>query len=104
MGRVGVIRYSGDSSRQEGELEVGQESLAGAVLSNISQVQRIVEAVLIVIQYCLDIYHVGLVFNRNKISHMIPDLFLLVKWWLSFGVMNQLLARCLEKPRLRGVK
>ena len=49
MGRVGVIRYSGDSSRQEGELEVGQETLAGAVPSNISHVQWIVEAVLIVI-------------------------------------------------------
>ena len=78
-GEEGVIRYSGDSSRQEGELEVGQESLAGAVPSNISQVQWIVEAVLIVIQYCLDIYHVGLVFNRNKISHMIRDLSLLVR-------------------------
>ena len=78
-GEEGVIRYSGDSSRQEGELEVGQETLAGAVPSNISHVQWIVEAVLIVIQYCLDIYHVGLVFNRNKISHMIPDLFLLVR-------------------------
>ena len=58
---------------------MGQESLADAVPGNISQVQWIVEAVLIVIQYCLDIYHVGLVFNRNKISHMIPDLFLLVR-------------------------
>ena len=69
-----LIRYSGDSSRQEGELEAGQKTLAGAVPSNISHVQWMIEAVLIVIQYCLDIYHVGLVFNRNKISHMIPDL------------------------------
>ena len=78
-GEEGVIRYSGDSSRQEGELEVGQESLAGAVPGNISHVQWIVEAVLIVIQYCLDIYHVCLVFIWNKIPHMIPDLFLLVR-------------------------
>ena len=48
-GQGGVIRYSGDSSRQEEELEVGQETLAGAVPSNISHVQWIVEAVLIVI-------------------------------------------------------
>ena len=48
MGRVGVIRYSGDSSRQEEELEVGQETLAGADPSNISHVQWIVEAVLLV--------------------------------------------------------
>ena len=76
---MGVIRYSGDSSRQEGELEAGQETLADAVPSNISHVQWIVEAVLIVTQYCLDIYHVGFVFYRNKISHLIPDLFLLVR-------------------------
>ena len=78
-GEEGVIRYSSDSSGQEGELEVGQESLADAVPSNISQVQWMVEAVLIVTQYCLDIYHVGFVFYWNKISHLIPDLFLLVK-------------------------
>ena len=53
--------------------------MAGAVLRNISHVQWIGEAVLVVIQYCLDIYHVGLVFIRNKISYMIPDLFLLVR-------------------------
>ena len=45
---MGVIRYSGDSSKQEEEQEVGQETLAGAAPSNISHVQWVVELVLIV--------------------------------------------------------
>ena len=44
-----LIRYGADSSEQEEEQEVGQENLAGAAPSNISHVQWIVEAVLIVI-------------------------------------------------------
>ena len=44
-GEEGVIRHIGDSSGQEGELEVGPEILAGAVPSHV---QWIVEAVLIV--------------------------------------------------------